>query len=73
MPEFEKKLKKEEKKKKEIPESVGSSGPRRARAGSEERLLRQYLYVCTSKASKLAARSVFCVSICTFVLVKQVN
>jgi hypothetical protein len=46
------------------------------RAG--ERLLRQYLYFCTSKASKAVAQDfavlgsagerAFCVSICTFVL-----
>ena len=38
-------------------------------------LLRQYLYVCASEASKLrtCARVAQGVSICTFVLVKQVN
>jgi hypothetical protein len=48
-------------------------------------ILRQYLYFCTSKARKsragpLFCRSIlglstelFCASICTFVLVKQVN
>jgi hypothetical protein len=47
-------------------------------------LLRQYLYFRTSKASKarlirsalhfsVASERVFCVSICTFVLVKQVK
>jgi hypothetical protein len=53
-----------------------------------QRLVRQYLYVCTSKASELSTRwggsrrliylfysrrNDSCVSICTFVLVKQVN
>jgi hypothetical protein len=33
----------------------------------------QYLYFCTSKASKLGTSSFSRVSICTFVLVKQVN
>jgi hypothetical protein len=36
----------------------------------------QYLHFCTSKTSKLSAwtaNRVFCVSVCAFVLVKQVN
>jgi hypothetical protein len=57
----------------------------RSRASnSAARLLRQYLYFCTSKASKAsgsrrlqirssAAQRVFCVSICTFAPLKQVN
>ncbi len=35
--------------------------------------LRQYLYFCTGHAEVPGELSAFCVSICTFVLVKQVN